>query len=174
MAATFPKSSPSLVSSSSRRWAATGGRSCDYATQVSEGQTASAANAAIAVYQIQLGEGTTEGDSRGGTRATVSQFVTRLLTSDSFPPAATYAVSVSDGGIAVDNQQVNQSLLGQLIEQALAGQATTGVTVVIDFVRLIQVSGATAKNNRCRRRDIPSRAGPWSTSGINQLEGTIA
>ncbi|MCP4888231.1 MAG: hypothetical protein GY904_16660 [Planctomycetaceae bacterium] len=83
-------------------------------------------------------------------------------------------MSVSEGGIAVDDHQVNQSLLGQLLEQALAGQATTGVTVVIDFVRLIQVSGATAKTigitGAISRPDLVRGARPR----INQLEGTIA
>ena len=146
----------------------------DYATQVTEGQTTTAASAATAVYQIQLGEGAAAGDVPGGTQATVSQLVTRLLASDSFPPAATYAVSVREGGIAVDDHQVNQSLLGQLLEQALAGQATTGVTVVIDFVRLIQVRGATTKTigiaGATSRADLVRGARPR----INQLEGTIA
>jgi hypothetical protein len=69
----------------------------DYATEVAEGQTASAASAATVVYQIELGEGVTAGDVLDGIQATVSQLVTRLLSSDSFPPAATYAVSVSEG-----------------------------------------------------------------------------
>jgi uncharacterized protein YfiM (DUF2279 family) len=146
----------------------------DYATEVAEGQRSSAASAATAVYEIQLGEGAAAGDVRGGTQATVSQFVTRLLASGSFPPTATYAVSVSDGGIAGDGHKVNQSLLGQLIEQALAGQSTTGVTVVIDFVRLIQVSGATAKTiaiaGATSRADLVRGARPR----IKQLEGTIA
>ena len=66
------------------------------------------------------------------------------------------------------------SVLGQLIEQALAGQSTTGVTVVIDFVRLIQVNGATAKTvdivGTTSRADLVRGARPR----INQLEGTIA
>lgn len=152
------------------RWSAR----VDYATQVAEGQRASVASAATAVYQIELGEEVTAGDVPGGTQATVSQLVTRLLASDSFPPAATYAVLVSEGGIAFDDHQVNQSLLGQLLEQALAGQATTGVTVVIDFVRLIQVSGATTKTigiaGTTSRADLVRGARPR----INQLEGTIA
>ncbi|MCA9222766.1 MAG: hypothetical protein KDA71_20735 [Planctomycetales bacterium] len=146
----------------------------DYATQMAEGQKTTAASAATAVYQIQLGEGAAAGDVPGGTQATVSQLVTRLIASDSFPPAATYAVLVSEGGIAVDDHQVNQSLLDQLIEQAIAGQTTTGVTVVIDFVRLIQVSGATAKTigiaGAISRADLVRGARPR----INQLEGTIA
>jgi hypothetical protein len=81
---------------------------------------------------------------------------------------------VSDGGIAVDDHQVNQSLLGQLIEQAIAGQTTTGVTVVIDFVRLIEVTGATARTvgvaGATSRGEQVRRARPR----INQLEGTMA
>lgn len=145
----------------------------DYATAVAEGQSTSAASTATAVYQFQLGESAAEGDDRGDTQATVSHLATRLLASDSFPPAATYAVSVSEGGIAVDNHQVNQSQLGRLIEQALAGKATTSVTVVIDFVPLIQVSGATAKTigiaGATSRADLFRGARPR----INQLEGTI-
>jgi len=77
----------------------------DYATQVTEGQTTSAASAATAVYQVQLGDDAAAGDVASGTQASVSQLVTRLLASGSFPPTATYAVSVSDGGIAGDGHQ---------------------------------------------------------------------
>jgi hypothetical protein len=87
---------------------------------------------------------------------------------------ATYAVSVSEGGIADDDYQVNQSLLGRLIEQALAGPSTTGVTVVMDFVRLIQLSGTTAKaigvSSATSRAEQVSGAHPR----IIQLKGTIA
>ncbi len=114
------------------------------------------------------------GNAVGGVKATVSQFVTRLLASDSFPPAATYAVSLNEGEVAGDGKQINQSLLGQLIERVLAGQSTTGATVVIDFVRLIQLTEATAK--------IVGVAGAISRAEhvrgllpkIAQLEGTIA
>ncbi len=146
----------------------------DYATQLTEGQTTSAASAATAVHQIQHGEGTTAGDVLGGTQATVSQFVTRLLASDSFPPAAMYAVSVSDGGIAADDHQLNQSSLAQLIERALAGQSTTGVTVVIDFVRLIEVSGATAKTIGVASATSRAEQVRGAHPRINRLEGTIA
>ena len=57
-----------------------------------------------------------------------------------------YSVPVSDGGIAADDYQVNQSLLGQLIEQTLAGQSTTGVTVPVCLCQ----PGSRASENRYR------------------------
>jgi hypothetical protein len=55
-----------------------------------------------------------------------------------------------------------------------AGQITTGVTVVIGFVRLIEVSGATAKTigiaGTTSRANLVRGARPR----INHLEGTSA
>ena len=55
-----------------------------------------AANQATAAYQVPLGENFVAGDATRGVKATVGHLVARLLASDSFPPAATYGVSVSE------------------------------------------------------------------------------
>ncbi len=78
------------------------------------------------------------------------------------------------GKVGGDGQQVNQPLLGQLMEQTLACRSTTGVTVVIDFLRLIQLSGATAKVMSVVGTTSRVEQVRGANPRINQREATIA
>ena len=56
----------------------------------------------------------------------------------------TYDVRISDGAVTSDSTTRFQTLLAQVLENSLAVESQTAITVVLDFVRIAHVVGATS------------------------------
>jgi len=102
---------------------------------------------AAAEVHVAISESTLAGDLPAGSNLVLAQIIEDALAGQLAIGTVTYQVEISDGAAASDASTRFQTLLAQVLETSLAGESQTAITVVLDFVRIANVVGATSRIN---------------------------
>lgn len=100
---------------------------------------------AAAEIQVVISESTLAGEMPAGSNLVLAQIIEDSLTGQVFIGPATYDVRISEGAVASDASTRFQTLLARVLETSLAGESQTAITVVLEFVRIANVVGATSR-----------------------------